>query len=82
MYIRSFVFLLLVLLCHSQKPTLSLSYSFPHNSSGIINPYYNTAFQLGTLSVNYSISATFTLPQIATSAYLTTLIGLLNGAAN
>jgi hypothetical protein len=53
------------------QTTNTFTYSFPYNGSlatQAINSYYNPVYQLGVLSVNYSIKVTFTLPNGGASA--------------
>jgi hypothetical protein len=70
------VVVLLSLLLRGAESASQYSYVFPYNSTtGVpINPYYNPAYSLGTLSVNYSITVSITLPNTGSSTQLKTFI--------
>jgi hypothetical protein len=69
------VFLLLLLISIKAQSPNQLTYSFPFNgTAGAINSYYAPAYQLGTLSANYSITILITLPNAADSTQLAGLV--------
>lgn len=55
----------------------AMTYTFPFNPATPPNRYYTPAYELGTLSVNYSITISITLPNSGSTSQLSGLVAAL-----
>jgi hypothetical protein len=68
--------LLSLLICGAQASTYT--YTIPYNGAQMDpNIYYSGGYQLGTLSVNNSVTLSFELPNAAISAGFSTIVSML-----
>lgn len=61
----------------SLQTNSAMTYTFPFNPATPPNRYFTPAYELGTLSVNYSITISITLPNLGSTSQLSGLVAVL-----